>query len=164
MALLFFLLLNSAFAGVLKDEVLVTTRQRFAWASVCQKLVSHESPLIDAASGTELDCMGKKVSVSEFCEKELAQDPYYLRAFVEEATKEVVCLSGKRVVFKYQCVRRSDEELCGPKPQEACQQLKLKLARRLDLVHSSHTRSEKGVKELNCYFESLPLKESLGQL
>jgi hypothetical protein len=35
--------------------------------------------------------------------------------------------------------------------------MKLKLAKRLDIVHASITKNEKGIKELNCYFESLPL-------
>ena len=37
--------------------------------------------------------------------------------------------------------------------------MKEKLAKRLDMVHSSITKNDKGIKELNCYFESLPLKD-----
>jgi hypothetical protein len=120
--------------------------------------------LIDAVSGTELDCMGKKVAASEFCEKVLAHDPYYLRAYVDAATKEVVCLSGKRVVFKFQCVRRTHAELCAASAKVACEEMKSKLAHRLELVHSSHTRTDKGIKELNCYFEALPAAESHARL
>ena len=105
--------------------------------------------------------MGKKVDVAVFCEKEMAADPYYLRAYVDREQKEVVCHSGKKVIFKYQCVKLTDKKLCESSAKASCEQMKQKLARRLDIVHSSFTKNEKGIKELNCYFESLPLKESL---
>lgn len=122
-------------------------------------MVTHESPLIEVASGTELDCMGKKVQVGEFCEKELAADPYYLRGFVNKDKKEVVCVSGKKVLFKYQCVKLSDKKLCDANAKSACVFIQNKLAKRLDMVHSSFTQNDKGIKQLNCFFESIPLHE-----
>lgn len=122
-------------------------------------MVTHESPLIEAASGTELDCMGKKVHVGKFCEKEMAADPYYLRAHVDRAAKEVVCTSGKKVLFKYLCVKLSDKTLCDKDAKESCRVIQEKLAKRLDIVHTSFTKNDKGIKQLNCYFESLPLSE-----
>ena len=124
-------------------------------------MVTHESPLIEIVSGTVIDCMGQKIDVGNFCDKEMAADPYYLRAYVDRESKEVVCHSGKKVLFKYQCVKLSDRILCDSKAQASCLQMKQKLAKRLDLVHASIIKNEKGIKELNCYFESLPLKESL---
>ena len=123
-------------------------------------MVPHESPLIDVVSGTEIDCMGKKVEVSRFCEKAMAADPYYLRAYVDRDTKEVVCHSGKKVLFKYQCVKLTDRRLCDSNAKVSCEEMKHKLAKSLDIVHASITKNEKGIKELNCYFESLPLNES----
>ncbi len=123
-------------------------------------MVSHESPLIEPVSGTEIDCMGKKVSASEFCEKEMAHDPYYLRGYVNESSKEVICQSGKKVIFKYQCVRLADKRLCGQTALESCKEIRKKLAYRLDIVHQSFTKNEKGIKELNCYFESLPRNQN----
>lgn len=154
----FLFLISLAHSGVIRDEVAVTDKVSFTWKSVCARMVSHESPLIEPVSGTEIDCMGKKVNVSDFCEKELAHDPYYLRGYVNETAKEVVCQSGKRVSFKYQCVRLSDKRLCGRPAKASCEEIRHKLARRLDLVHHSFTTNAKGVRELNCYFESLPLK------
>lgn len=124
-------------------------------------MVSHEAPLIEYVSGTEIDCMGKKVKVSDFCEKELAQDPYYLRAFVVEDSKEVVCESGKKVLFKYLCVKLTDRALCGTEAKKSCENIRLKLARRLENVHASFTKNEKGIKQLNCYFEASPLERTL---
>ncbi len=155
-----FLLIPLSFAGVVRDDVTVTEKTSFSWKTVCAKMVSHDSPLIEPVSGTEIDCMGKKVSASDFCEKELAQDPYYLRAFVSEATKEVICQSGKKVIFKYQCVRLADKRLCGQTAEVSCKEIRQKLARRLDIVHQSFTKNDKGIKELNCYFDSLPLEKN----
>jgi hypothetical protein len=148
-----------AFSNVIQDDVSTTDKFRFPFKTVCQKMVTHESPLIEIVSGTVIDCMGKKVDVGNFCDKEMAADPYYLRAYVDRESKEVVCHSGKKVLFKYQCVKLSDRILCDSKAQASCQQMKQKLAKRLDLVHASIIKNEKGIKELNCYFESLPLKE-----
>ena len=150
-----------AFSNVIQDDVSTTDKIRFSFKTVCQKMVTHETPLIEIVSGTVIDCMGKKVDVGNFCDKEMAADPYYLRAYVDRESKEVVCHSGKKVLFKYQCVKLSDRILCDSKAQASCQQMKQKLAKRLDLVHASIIKNEKGIKELNCYFESLPLKESL---
>lgn len=159
MVFAFLLLPILSFAHVIQDDVSVTDKSRFQFSTVCQKMVTHESPLIEIASGTELDCMGKKVDVSKFCEKELAADPYYLRGSVDRDTKEVVCLSGKKVLFKYLCVKMKDKALCSQNAKAACSFIQEKLAKRLDMVHSSFTENPKRIKQLNCYFESLPLKE-----
>ena len=148
-----------SFASVIQDDVSTTGKNPFSFKIVCQKMVAHESPLIEAVSGTELDCMGKKVDVSIFCDKEMAADPYYLRAYIDKEAKEVICHSGKKVIFKYQCVKISDRKWCDSNPKVACAFIKEKLAKRLDIVHTSLTKNHKGIKELNCYFESLPLNE-----
>jgi hypothetical protein len=165
MILLFFILSFSLQASVIQDDVSTTEKATFSFKHVCQKMVAHESPLIEVVSGTELDCMGKKISVAEFCDKELAQDPYYLRAYIDKDLEQVICHSGKKVLFKYQCVKLAEKHLCEASAKLSCLLIKEKLAKRLDLIHSSHTQNPKGIKELNCYFESLPLKEkSLGSL
>lgn len=161
MLCLLLLLTNLSFSNVVQDDVSTTDKIKFSFKAVCQKMVKHESPLIGVVSGTELDCMGKKVNVGIFCDKEMAADPYYLRAYVDREAKEVVCHSGKKVIFKFQCVKLKDKNLCERSAKASCQQIKMKLAKRLDIVHSSFTKNEKGIKELNCYFESLPLKEKI---
>ncbi len=156
----FLFLISISYAGVIKDDVSVIDRVLFSWKAVCTKMVSFDSPLIEPVSGTEIDCMGKKVNVTDFCEKEMAQDPYFLRGYVNEASKEVVCQSGKKVIFKYQCVRLADKRICGQTAEISCKEIRQKLARRLDIVHQSFTKNEKGIKELNCYFESLPRNQN----
>jgi pyruvate kinase len=103
--------------------------------------------------------MGKKVNVGSFCEKELAADPYYLRGYLDKDSSEAVCVSGKKVLFKYLCVKISDKALCSQEAKSSCEFIQSKLAKRLDMVHASFVKNEKGIKQLNCFFESLPLSE-----
>jgi hypothetical protein len=144
-------------AGVLQDDVSITEKSRHSFKTVCASMFTHDSPLIDAVSGTELSCMGKKLVVSKYCEKATAQDPYYLRAYVDKEKNEVVCVSGKKVIFKYLCVKLADKALCSGEAKKSCEHIQEKLAKRLDLVHSSFVKNDKGIKQLNCFFESLPL-------
>lgn len=157
----FFILLfiQFSFAHIITDDVATTSKTNFSFSHVCSKMVNHESPLIEIISSSELDCMGKKIHVGDFCEKELAHDPYYLRGWIDQNNKEVICHSGKKVIFKYLCVKIADKELCSLPAKEACTQMKIKLARRLDLVHFSFTQTEKKIQQLNCFFESVPLSE-----
>lgn len=147
-----------AFAHIIQDDVSVTEKSRHSLKQVCTKMGFVDSPLIDIVSGTQIDCMGRKVEVASFCDRELATDPYYLRAYIDRAQNEVICVSGKKVLFKYLCVKLSDKAMCSADPKVACGHIQKKLARRLDMVHSSFIRNEKGIKQLNCFFESLPLK------
>lgn len=156
-ALLFFPFIS--FAHIIQDDVAVSEKTRHSFKAVCSKMVTHESPLIEVVNGTELDCMGKKITVGNFCEKVSAADPYYLRAYIDKEASEVVCVSGKKVLFKYQCVKIADKALCSQEAKTSCKFIQQKLAKRLDMVHASFVKNEKGIKQLNCFFESLPLHE-----
>lgn len=147
-----------AFGGVVKYDVTTTDSSEFTFKTACARSFSHDSPLIEAKSPTSLDCMSKELDASDFCDKAMAADPYLLRGEVDAEKKVIRCYSGKKAILKYQCVKFSDRPLCKD-AKSACQTMKKKLARRLDIVHASVTKNEKGVQELNCYFESLPLKE-----
>lgn len=151
-----------AIAHIVQDDVSVSEKTRHSLKQVCTKMGHVDSPLIEVDSGTQIDCMSKKVDVGTFCEKEMAADPYYLRAYIDKEKNEVVCVSGKKVIFKYLCVKISDKAMCSGEAKPACEFIQKKLARRLDMVHSSFVRNEKGIKQLNCFFESLPLKEKNG--
>lgn len=149
-----------ASAHVVRYDVSLLEKASFSFQTVCEKSYKVESPLIEAISGTELDCMGRKTDVTDFCAKELAYDPYLLRGEVDKTKRQVHCTSGKKAHLKYQCVKLADKALCQD-AKKSCQQMRQKLARRLDIVHSSVTKNDKGISELNCYFESLPLKERM---
>ena len=156
--ILFFLLFPlMGLTHIIQDDVSITEKSQHSFKYVCSKSGYHDSPLIDYVSGTKLDCMSRKVEVGEFCEKEKASDPYYLRAYVDKNKQEIVCVSGKKVLFKYLCVKVSDSAMCSSESKKACAHIKEKLAKRLDLIHSSFVTNEKGIKQLNCFFESRPL-------
>lgn len=157
--MIFFIILISkfSFSHIVLDEVLTTDKIKYSLKDVCSKMVIHESPLIDIISSNTIDCMGKKIEVKDFCDKAMVQDPYYLRAYVDEASREVICHSGKKVNLKYQCTKISDQHLCVKDVKRNCLYFKEQLAKRLDYVEGSFSKSAKGVKEINCKFESLPL-------
>ena len=152
--LISFFLAPQLWGAVLVDEIKLTSKETFTLKEVCQEMVTHPTPLIDVKSITTIDCMGKKVSVADFCQKKMITDPYYLRGYAKK--DRVECLSGKSVIFKYKC--RKNDSLCSQAAGESCASLKQKLAYRLDVVHSSLIPKETG-KQLNCFYESLPLKK-----
>lgn len=147
-----------SFAHITQDAVAILGKSRHSLKYVCTKSGYPDSPLIEFVSGTMLDCMSKKVKIADFCDKELAADPYYLRAYFDRTKQEVVCVSGKQVLFKYLCVKLSDKALCSQEASVSCKYIQQKLARRLDIVHAAFINNEKGIKQLNCFYESLPHK------
>jgi hypothetical protein len=158
--LLFFLLFPiMSFSHIIMDDVATVEKFNFSFPTVCNKMVSHESPLIEIVSGTALDCMGREVSVAEFCDRELAADPYYIRAYVDKEKKQVVCQTGKKVLFKYLCVKLTDKKFCNNEAQKNCLALKEKLAKRLELIHASQVKNDKGVNQLNCFYEAQTLNK-----
>lgn len=161
MLILFLLIPFLSFGHVIQDDVSVVEKAPFSLETVCRKMVPGDSPLIDIVSGTTIDCMGRKVEVAGFCERAMASDPYYIRAWVDQEKKQAICESGKKVLFKYLCVKLKDRQICNGKPKESCLNLREKIAKSLDLVHSSEVKNEKGIKQLNCFFESLPSDETL---
>ena len=141
-------------AEILMDEVLTVDRSEYSLKTVCSKILNNDFPLVEIASGTEVDCMGIKIDVAKFCDKELSADPYYIRAYTDKNKNKVICHTGKRVIFKYQCVKLTDKKICETHPRNACETFKEKLAKRLDLVHFSKMKNAKGHEQVNCYFEA----------
>lgn len=147
-----FLFPNVCWGKVLSDDISEISLETFSLKQFCQEMVPHPAPLIEIKSIAVVDCMGKKVKVSDFCLKKMTTDPYYLRGYARN--NQVECLSGKKVIFKYAC--KKNDSLCKADARSACTQLKSKLAYRLDLVHHSLI-SKDSFKQLNCFYESLPL-------
>lgn len=159
MFLILFLLPLISLSHVIQDDVSVVEKVPFSLEMVCRKMFPDDSPLIDIVSGTTIDCMGRKVEVGQFCDRAMATDPYYIRAWVDKEKKQVICESGKKVLFKYLCVKLQDRQICNGRARESCLILREKIAKRLELVHSSEVKNEKGIKQLNCFFETTPPDE-----
>lgn len=138
------------FSKILKDDHYSSGYNSYSWNEVCQSLVKRKSPLIEKAGVSKLDCMGRVVSASKFCEKQEAGNAFYTRAVVFDHDETVRCYSGKKVIVKWQCNSMNDF-YCKDK-EIGCYHFKENLASRLKLVHSSITKSnQKDI--LNCYFD-----------
>lgn len=157
--ILFILIPFFSWAHIIQDDVSVQEKFRHSLKYVCSKSGYPDSPLIDVISGTQINCMGRKVTADDFCDREIASDPYYVRAFIDKEKQEIVCVTAKKVLFKYLCVKLTDKALCSVEATKACAYIQKKLAKRLDLIHSSFINNPKGIKQLNCFFDSLSLKE-----
>lgn len=144
---------HHSLAGVVMDQISDIKKISYSFSEVCKKSVKHESPLIEFVSPKEIDCMGKKIQVMSFCDKEQGGDPYLLRGIADEDTKQVSCISGKRLVFKYLCAKKSDSVFCDT-ASVGCLEVKDQLAKRLRIIRATITKNSKGQKELNCYFDS----------
>lgn len=148
-ACLFFVLFNAQ-AKILKDEVISIGEEEYSFSSVCKKMLKMNAPLIEIKNISNLDCMGKIVPVYKFCDEQLADDPYYIRGYIDKIKRKVVCKKGKKVILKLTCdspgVNCKDTEL-------ACFNLQQKYAARLKLDHHSKFKNKK-VDVLNCYFSS----------
>jgi hypothetical protein len=137
-------------AKLLKHEVFQISKKEFSFKHVCKTMLKKEYPLIQVHSTSKLDCMSQLVDAGKFCDKELADDPYLVRGFVDRKDKKVKCQSGRRVIVKYDCTK-GPGQYCDDS-SIGCYYIKEKLARRLKVSHHSLTGNGRGKKELNCYF------------
>lgn len=148
---------SSAIAGITRDDVYGSRKKEFSFEEVCKKLTKRDSPLIEVKSITYLDCMGEETRVGKYCEEALVTDPYYLRAYIDEENKKVVCQSGREVIVKYVCMLSSDKEYCDT-AEIGCELLREKLAYRLKVNNASVLLNKSGKKELNCVFSPQDIK------
>jgi hypothetical protein len=155
LSIIFYFFSTSTFSHIIQDKISVVEKKNFSFKYVCDKSFSTDSPLIEALSSIQLDCMGRKINVSDYCEKEFLDHPYYLRAYIDRNKNEVICLMGKRVLIKFVCAKLKDQKFCSMSPQNACLEIRKKLAKSLNIVHASFIKNEKSLKQLNCFYESL---------
>ncbi len=148
MTCLFFYSILS-FSKILKDDHYVTGANSYSWEEACKFLTKRESPLIEKATPDTLDCMGEKKLIMPFCEEKEMTNPYLTRGLIDEKNKQVKCISGKRVIIKWQC--EGDKDLYCKDIEVGCFLFKEKLARNLKLVHKSLTDNK---TILNCYFDT----------
>lgn len=135
------------------DKITHSEKYTYTFKDLCNKSVNHPTPLIEFIDTKTIDCMGKKIAVMDFCDQMRAADPYYLRGIADEATKTVICQSGRTLDFKYLCSKRSDDVFCRL-ASTGCLEIKNQLAKRLNIVRGAITVNDKNQKELNCYFDA----------
>lgn len=148
---------TQVFAGIIRNDVYGSRTSEYSYEEVCKKMTKKESPLIEAEGLSYLNCMGEKIRVGKFCEEKLITDPYYIKGYINQDSKKVVCQSGREVIIKYLCVLKSDADYCDD-AAIGCGLLQEKLALRLKINHSSILLNKTGKKELNCVFSPQDIK------
>lgn len=97
----------------------------------------------------KLNCMSKKISLTNFCNKELGQAPSLLYGKIDEIDKKVSCVTGQSVRLVLQC-DSSHSNYCKNKVI-GCDFLKPYYANNLESMHQSLSSNEQG-KVLTCYY------------
>lgn len=104
--------------------------------------------LIQTLDLSQLDCLGKKISVTDFCLKQKDLQQNLIRAYADAKKETVVCETADRVILSYQC---EQGDLYCAKSEEGCSRLGPVLAKKLSLYHHSLIEREEK-KQLSCYF------------
>jgi hypothetical protein len=148
---LFFIVCNLTNAKIIKQEISEATIKTHSYSDVCSYFDKKHLLLISAKDINFLDCMGELVAVREFCDNKYKNERLYLRGYIKDDTKEVVCQFGSRVSLSIQCTE--DKQQYCKDDKIGCELLKNVFAKRLSLANSSLINKSEG-KILNCHFLS----------
>ena len=148
--LLFFSLTNNA--EVLKYDITGYKRTLHTYKDVCEKFGHKELLIIDVTNPIELDCMGYKVSIKDFCQKdELPPNGVsLLRGYVNQRMSEVVCEYGKSAFLSLSCDKKTGH-YCKT-AETGCSRLNDIYAYNHQLFEASVVE-KKGQKVLSCLYE-----------
>lgn len=137
------------YSEVLKFDVTGYKRDIYSYKAVCKEMGHKELLLVAPKNVMHMDCMGKIVNITDFCLK-VGPQKNFLRGYINEKMKEVVCTRGKSAFLSIGCDKR-DKVYCE-EPLEGC--------KRLNKVYASshvlgyHAFIEKDVDNvLNCFFQ-----------
>jgi hypothetical protein len=122
-------------------------------SQVCLEQLNRSSPIIDIIDHKTLDCMGERADVTEFCYQKNKTEEGYLRGYVDQKLKKVICQRAQRLIVQYRCVDRDLSVFCE-EAARGCAKVKEIFAKNIPIIHQSLIeRKSIRVKELNCYFE-----------
>ena len=167
----FFPLSSLLFAKVEGPTIVSKKHFRYSFLEVCQSLGKKHLLIVEAVNTWQIDCMGERVRVASFCKKRPLPRPF-LRAYVDEKAKEVICETGDALYLSIICDKK-DKYLCqNQKSEKNCQKLRRVYAQDLELIHHSlipttlslGVAKEKKKRKLNCYYaksEAMPSKRHL---
>jgi hypothetical protein len=140
-----------AIASLAQYDVINSEKISHEFKKVCESMGAKESVIVTAPTVNELDCMGTKIKVIDFCLKDYVKDSKFIRGFVDPKQKLVICEKAKRVMLKYECETK-DSERCIDS-EIACFDLKKTLAYNLKVFHHS-VQTTKSKKVVSCIFDS----------
>lgn len=143
-------------AEVLKFDVTGFKRDIYTYQQVCQKMGHKNLIIVEPKNVMHMDCMGELVNIKDFCLKE-NPSKHFLRGYINEKMKEVVCTRGSSALLSIACDKR-DKIYCK-EPKSGCERLNKVYASAHELEY--HTLIKKDVDDvLNCYYKvAAPKKE-----
>lgn len=152
-----FFLSNLTFGKALEVRVLSETEQSFDLKSVCEHAGVKDALLVDIKDAHRIDCMGKTVTVSDFCsqkfkDKKESEKLSLTKSYVGLATKRVYCQLGESVLVRLNC-KEGHQGLCKS-ASSGCEKLGSSFASHLPLQDSTKIGDV-----LRCYFSANDLNE-----
>lgn len=157
-SLIFSILFSQAsFSRLLEYDVVGSDKKIFDLKNVCERMGNLNSPIIEIPTLNEIDCMGKKVSLLEFCLKDFKNNPKFIRGFADRKEKKVICELASRIMLKLECDTKNDincmDSEIGCTEYQKTLAHNLKLAQH-SLIDPSGTVVDKksGQKILTCHF------------
>ncbi len=147
----FFFFCTQTIASNVVFKIPKQKRSYLTYLEACQKLGLKNNLLIDPIGVRALNCMGKKVEVSEACEKEKnGKLGPFIRGVIDVQNRQVICQYGKQAFLSISCEGHKNKKFCK-RPKKSCLSLQKKFAGELNLAHFS--RLFKGhLETLNCYY------------
>lgn len=135
-SLIFTILFSQAsFSRLLEYDVVGSDKIFFELKNVCERMGNLHAPIIDINNVNELDCMGKKVSLLEFCLKDFKTNPKFTRGFADKKEKKVICELASRIMLKVECDTNNDVNCMDS--EIGCTDFGKKLAHNLKLAQHS---------------------------
>lgn len=152
LVLLNFCLSSLAFAKIAEVRVLGEAEESFELKSVCEEMGLKENLMVDIVNAHEIDCMGRKLKVVDFCQKKFPKlkdqtKTFLTRSYVGLATKRVYCQRADSVLLRLVC----DQEHAPycEQPKAGCERLGAVFATQLPLVESTKIGTV-----LKCYYSA----------
>ena len=118
----------------------------FEYKKVCEAFRS-DATLVYPKTLQDIDCMGKIISVTEFCKNEFPANPNLARCYIDLEEKRVVCQFAREVWVDVGCDSKVLKNCKNPKKQ--CEDLKKNFATMHKIYHASHL-----VDSIKCYFSA----------
>lgn len=148
---------QASFSRLLEYDVVGSDKRFFELKNVCERMGHLHVPIIEISSMNEIDCMGKKVNIIDFCLQDFKKDQKFIRGFADKKEKKIICELASRVMLKLECDSKNDMNCMDS--EIGCTEYKKTLAYNLKLAqHSLLDQNDKledkkaRQKVLTCHF------------
>ncbi len=144
LSLCIFLSSSPLFSKVEKIKYQTPKFEYFEFKDVCSYF-KKDPTIIEAKNQVYLDCMGEMVSSQEFCHQKFQDEKNYVRAFVDQSEKKVVCQFAKSAELTFSC---ADSKTHCSESEKTCDSLRMVFAANKKLYHASDLKGQ-----VKCYYE-----------